>query len=115
MKDELLAYKTNSEQLKSMERLVIHLSKSKAWMAQRTDGCAICKQIHSNNGLGLAVAAWEQTGAATLVKGSDNSGFGVSGEHHGTKTGKIGRAAPTTPPSSQSLGRVACFLRMSAG
>lgn len=57
MKDELLAYKTNSEQLKSMERLVIHLSKSKAWMAPRTDGCAICKQIHSNNGLRLAVVA----------------------------------------------------------
>lgn len=53
-----------------MERLVIRISKSKAWMVQRTDGCVICEQIHSNNGLGLALVAL--TASWVLVRGNDN-------------------------------------------
>lgn len=47
----------NKKRLKFLERLAIHISKSKAWMVKGADGCAICKQIHSNNGAWALVAS----------------------------------------------------------
>lgn len=60
----------NKKPLKFLERLAIHISKSKAWMVKGADGCAICKQIHSNNGLGFG--GIQESGAAMLAQGNDN-------------------------------------------
>lgn len=60
----------NRKRLKFLERLAIHISKSKAWMVKGADGCAICKQIHTTMGLGLG--GIKESGAAMLAQGNDN-------------------------------------------
>lgn len=91
--------------------MVIHISESEAWTVERADGCAICKHIHSNNGLELPSVAESEL----ELPGGEGKGQRSGQEAPGDITKCQQAKQAGLSPSSWAQAEEARFLHTSFG